>query len=135
VGALPGKDETNMRTMTRIATTALVALAVVTAGRAWGQEQTSHRTMHHPEQKQTFHLIVAGQPSSTSVPVTGIAGVQRVVFSKGTALVRNCDGPGKTRPLTALKKGDKFHVNGVRQGNTIHAYGAADKLPPAEQHH
>jgi hypothetical protein len=121
---------------TRIALTTLVALVAVTSGQAAsGTGQASHRTMHHPEAKRTFHLIVAGHPSSTSLLVNGIEGVQRVVFSRGSALVRNCDGPGKTRSIAVLKKGDKFHVNGVRQGNTIYAYGAADKLDPSEQHH
>lgn len=90
--------------------------------------------MRHQQVKRTFHLTVAGQPSSTSLLVTGIDGVQRVVFSRGSALVRDCEGAGRTRSLAVLKKGDQIHVNGVRRGDTIVAYGAADKLDPAEQH-
>jgi hypothetical protein len=120
---------------TRMAVTTLVALAVVTAGQAAPQAgYTSHRTMRHPQAKHVFHLTVDGQASANSLPVSGIEGVKRVVFSRGSALVRNCDGPGKTRTLAALKKGDRIHVNGVRRGDTIFAYGAADKLTPAEQH-
>jgi hypothetical protein len=120
---------------TRIALTSLVALAVITSGQAAPKEgYTSHRTMHHPQAKRTFHLTVDGKPSSTSLPVSGIEGVRRVVFSRGSALVRNCDGPGKTRTLAALKKGERIHVNGVQRGNTIFAYGAADKLDASEQH-
>jgi len=121
---------------TRIALATLVALTVVTSGQAApGTGHTSHRTMRHPEAKRTFHLTVAGRASSTSLPVTSIDGVQRVVFSRGSALVRNCDGPGKTRSIVALNKGDKIHVNGVRRGDTIFAYGAADKLDITEQQH
>jgi hypothetical protein len=120
---------------TRIVITALVALAAVTSGLAAPKEgYTSHRTMSHRQVKRTFHLKVAGQPASTSLPVSGVEGVRRVVFSRGSALVRDCEGAGKTRSLVVLKKGDQIHVNGVRRGSTIFAYGAADKLHADEQH-
>ena len=120
---------------TRIVVTTLVVLAAVTSGVAAPKAgHTSSRTTRQPEVKRTFHLIVAGQPSSTSLPVSGIEGVRRVVFSRGSATVRDCEGAGNTRSLTVLKKGDQLHVHGVRRGDTIFAYGAADKLHASEQH-
>jgi hypothetical protein len=119
----------------RIAVTTVIALAAVTAGQAAPRrEATSHRTMRHSEARRTFHLTVAGRPSSTSLLVTGVEGVKRVVFNRGSALVRNCEGEGKTRSLAALTKGDQIHVNGVRRRDTIYAYGAAEKLHLNEQH-
>jgi hypothetical protein len=127
-------ERTTKTMFTRIAVTTLIALAAVTSGQAAPRQgYTPHRTMRHQQEKRTFHLTVAGRPSSTSLPVTGIDGVQRVVFSRGSALVRDCEGEGKTRSLVVLKKGDQIHVNGVRRGDTILAYGAADKLDPAER--
>jgi hypothetical protein len=116
-----------MRRMSQIAITTLVALTVVTAVQAGPRGGA-------PEAKRTFHLTVAGRPSATSLNVTGVEGVKRVIFSRGSALVRNCEEEGKTRSLAVLKQGDQFHVNGVRRGDTIYAYGAADKLHLTEQH-